>query len=136
MGHFCRRLLYDDHRGVGEPLNETVCRSDGQCEGLTVSSKQHSAFLSMDFYVEDYGTLIMIFADTILFLILLMLLYTMMLVLIFIMLLILCLTFGIGARVVLYQYQSIRRSRSMAAHHGPTIINASTAGFLRARGIL
>jgi len=31
-----RRLLYDDHRGVGEALNETVCGSDGQCEGLTV----------------------------------------------------------------------------------------------------
>ncbi|KAG0615017.1 hypothetical protein M758_5G008500 [Ceratodon purpureus] len=31
-----RRLLYDDHRGVGEALNETVCKSDNQCEGLTV----------------------------------------------------------------------------------------------------
>ncbi|XP_024378993.1 alpha-mannosidase At3g26720 isoform X1 [Physcomitrium patens] len=31
-----RRLLYDDHRGVGEALNETVCGSNGRCEGLTV----------------------------------------------------------------------------------------------------
>jgi alpha-mannosidase len=40
-----RRLLYDDHRGVGEALNETVCRSDGHCEGLTVGSKHHLTFL-------------------------------------------------------------------------------------------
>jgi alpha-mannosidase len=31
-----RRLLYDDRRGVGEALNETVCNSNGNCEGLTV----------------------------------------------------------------------------------------------------
>jgi alpha-mannosidase len=31
-----RRLLYDDRRGVGEALNETVCNSNGECEGLTV----------------------------------------------------------------------------------------------------
>jgi alpha-mannosidase len=34
-----RRLLYDDHRGVGEALNETVCSNDGHCEGLTVQGK-------------------------------------------------------------------------------------------------
>ncbi|XP_010528132.1 PREDICTED: alpha-mannosidase At3g26720 [Tarenaya hassleriana] len=33
-----RRLLYDDHRGVGEVLNETVCLPDG-CKGLTVQGK-------------------------------------------------------------------------------------------------
>jgi hypothetical protein len=33
---FSRRLLYDDRRGVGEALNETVCNSNGECEGLTV----------------------------------------------------------------------------------------------------
>jgi alpha-mannosidase len=33
---FSRRLLYDDSRGVGEALNETVCNSNGECEGLTV----------------------------------------------------------------------------------------------------
>ncbi|CAK9863623.1 unnamed protein product [Sphagnum jensenii] len=31
-----RRLLHDDGRGVGEALNETVCNSNGECEGLTV----------------------------------------------------------------------------------------------------
>jgi alpha-mannosidase len=31
-----RRLLYDDGRGVGEAHNETVCNSNGECEGLTV----------------------------------------------------------------------------------------------------
>lgn len=34
-----RRLLYDDHRGVAEALNETVCSNDGHCEGLTVQGK-------------------------------------------------------------------------------------------------
>ncbi|XP_058092937.1 alpha-mannosidase At3g26720-like [Magnolia sinica] len=33
-----RRLLHDDSRGVGEPLNETVCVVD-ECEGLTVQGK-------------------------------------------------------------------------------------------------
>ncbi|THU46057.1 hypothetical protein C4D60_Mb09t00950 [Musa balbisiana] len=33
-----RRLLYDDGRGVGEALNETVC-VDGECAGLTVQGK-------------------------------------------------------------------------------------------------
>jgi alpha-mannosidase len=31
-----RRLLHDDGRGVGEALNETVCNSNSECEGLTV----------------------------------------------------------------------------------------------------
>ncbi|XP_009415848.2 probable alpha-mannosidase At5g13980 isoform X1 [Musa acuminata AAA Group] len=33
-----RRLLYDDGRGVGEALNETVCLN-GECAGLTVQGK-------------------------------------------------------------------------------------------------
>lgn len=33
-----RRLLFDDGRGVGEALNETVCASD-ECAGLTVQGK-------------------------------------------------------------------------------------------------
>ncbi|KAI5057211.1 hypothetical protein GOP47_0027226 [Adiantum capillus-veneris] len=33
-----RRLLYDDGRGVGEPLNEMVC-IETDCEGLTVQGK-------------------------------------------------------------------------------------------------
>jgi hypothetical protein len=80
--------------------------------------------------------LIMIFADTDVFSKLLSLLNTMILVIVLIMLMTWCLTFWIGARVVLYQYQSTRRSCSMASDQGPTIINASTAGFLRTRGIL
>lgn len=31
-----RRMLFDDSRGVGEPLNETVCVGEKSCEGLTV----------------------------------------------------------------------------------------------------
>lgn len=31
---------------MGEALNETVCGSDGQCEGLTVRFKHHPTFLS------------------------------------------------------------------------------------------
>jgi alpha-mannosidase len=30
-----RRILHDDSRGVGEPLDEVVC-VDNDCEGLTV----------------------------------------------------------------------------------------------------
>ncbi|KAI5054059.1 hypothetical protein GOP47_0031048, partial [Adiantum capillus-veneris] len=33
-----RRLVYDDNRGVGEPLNEMVCVGSS-CEGLTVQGK-------------------------------------------------------------------------------------------------
>ncbi|XP_058186256.1 alpha-mannosidase isoform X1 [Rhododendron vialii] len=31
-----RRMLFDDSRGVGEPLNETVCVGETSCEGLTI----------------------------------------------------------------------------------------------------
>lgn len=31
-----RRMLFDDSRGVGEPLDETVCVGETSCEGLTV----------------------------------------------------------------------------------------------------
>ncbi|KAK9926542.1 hypothetical protein M0R45_023767 [Rubus argutus] len=38
-----RRLLYDDARGVGEALNETVCIQD-DCKGLTVTGKYYLRF--------------------------------------------------------------------------------------------
>ncbi|KAG5537366.1 hypothetical protein RHGRI_024717 [Rhododendron griersonianum] len=31
-----RRMLFDDNRGVGEPLDETVCVGETSCEGLTI----------------------------------------------------------------------------------------------------
>ncbi|XP_024541409.1 alpha-mannosidase isoform X1 [Selaginella moellendorffii] len=34
-----RRLLHDDHRGVQEALNETICIDSNECEGLTVRGK-------------------------------------------------------------------------------------------------
>ncbi len=35
-----RRLLYDDFRGVGEPLNETACGCrDCACHGLVARGK-------------------------------------------------------------------------------------------------
>ena len=35
-----RRLLYDDFRGVGEPLNETACGCrDCSCHGLVARGK-------------------------------------------------------------------------------------------------
>lgn len=37
-----RRLLYDDHKGVGEALNETVCvKKPPHCQGLTVTGKYY-----------------------------------------------------------------------------------------------
>ncbi|XP_065878409.1 alpha-mannosidase isoform X2 [Euphorbia lathyris] len=35
-----RRMIYDDGRGVGEPLDESVCVDD-KCEGLTVRGKYY-----------------------------------------------------------------------------------------------
>lgn len=51
---FCRRLIYDDKRGVGEVLNETVCVQN-ECEGLTVSITFQLIFLST---VVEQGSLL------------------------------------------------------------------------------
>lgn len=37
IGYIIRRMLKDDSRGVGEPLDETVCiNNNSTCQGLTV----------------------------------------------------------------------------------------------------
>ena len=41
-----RRLLFDDSRGVGEALNETVCVLE-DCRGLTVSTNEFA--INLDF---------------------------------------------------------------------------------------
>ncbi|MED6211149.1 hypothetical protein PIB30_070832 [Stylosanthes scabra] len=66
-----RRLLVDDSRGVGEPLNETVCIHD-KCTGLTVLGKYYfkidpvgdGARWRRSFGQEIYSPLLLAFAES------------------------------------------------------------------------
>ncbi|CAN6472468.1 unnamed protein product [Victoria cruziana] len=65
-----RRLLHDDSRGVGEPLNETVCIREA-CEGLVIQGKfylninplGHGAKWRRTMGQEIYSPLLLAFAE-------------------------------------------------------------------------
>ncbi|XP_020106647.1 probable alpha-mannosidase At5g13980 isoform X2 [Ananas comosus] len=65
-----RRLLYDDGRGVGEALNETVCVND-DCAGLVIEGKYYLKFDSLGegakwrrtFGQEIYSPLLIAFSE-------------------------------------------------------------------------